>query len=420
MRGGMVVTGPKPVDPMLDAVYYPYFSPTPGWLRRASLCWNTVHRLRTRDAPEDPEAIAELDAALGGVLADIGFEDAAEQSDRYAISDEFLNWLDADIERWRGAARVAAEHNALIGLYASKFPGGALIEELSNRGVAEVRSEPGTVRMPDWEAETFGWEAAAEVPTPGSPEDRYSSLKLRASRHRFEGRSSEADDLERHAETLRREHLVTVDTPKYLIRLPEGIASHYVALVARQVAEQSNLDLVADQRQSTNVVTHSYRTLGGEVAESVLQLHMPKDIDSVDPARLREVRDELGPRRRSFRAELDAFAERLVRDIESERDADRAVRDVVDRAEAEIRRVDAAYKKARLDVVGAPVGLTFAPPAIATVLASLLGVGVLGPLGIGAVVGLAARSALASHRAGRADRDASPWSYVLEAGARLE
>jgi hypothetical protein len=163
-----------------------------------------------------------------------------------------------------------------------------------------------------------------------------------------------------------------------------------------------------------------YRTLGGEVAESVLQLHMPKDIDSVDPARLREVRDELGPRRRSFRAELDAFAERLVRDIESERDADRAVRDVVDRAEAEIRRVDAAYKKARLDVVGAPVGLTFAPPAIATVLASLLGVGVLGPLGIGAVVGLAARSALASHRAGRADRDASPWSYVLEAGARLE
>jgi hypothetical protein len=138
------------------------------------LCWNTVHRLRTRDAPEDPESIAELDEALGGVLAEMSFEymsEVANADNAHHRRGEFLDWVDADIERWQAATRHAAENNALVGLYSTKFPVGNLVAKLQDRSVAEVRSEPSSISMPDWEAATYGFEQARMVPLPGSPEN---------------------------------------------------------------------------------------------------------------------------------------------------------------------------------------------------------------------------------------------------------
>jgi hypothetical protein len=404
---------------MLDAVYYPYFSPGPEWLRRASLCWNTVHRLRTRDAPEDPESITELDEALGGVLAEMSFEDMAEDANARHRLDEFLDWVDADIEKWQVATRHAAENNALVGLYRTKFLVGDLVLKLEERGVAEVHSEPSSISMPDWEAATYGFEQMKMAPLPGSPEELYESLRQRAWQSRHDGRSSEADVHEQQAEKLLRDHLVEVPSSKSIVWLPEGIAAHYVSLTARDVAESSGFDLVADQRESTEVVTHEYRSMHGRIAQAVLELHMPNDIDSVEPARLREVRDELAPRRRRFSSEIASFAENIVPRLESERDVERAISDVVALAEDQIRAVDIAYKKARLDSVNTSIGISFAPPAIATLLASLLGVAVIAPAGIAVAVGFAARGIVAGRRKAGADRGASPWSYVLEVEARL-
>jgi hypothetical protein len=210
-----------------------------------------------------------------------------------------------------------------------------------------------------------------------------------------------------------------VPSSKSIVWLPEGIAAHYVSLTARDVAESSGFDLVADERQSTEVVTHAYRSMHGRIAQAVLELHIPNDIDSVEPARLREVRDELAPRRRRFSSEVASFAEKIVPRLESERDVERAISDVVELAEDQIRAVDIAYKKARLDTANTSIGISFAPPAIGTLLASLLGVAVIAPAGIAVAVGVAARGIVAGRRKAGADRDASPWSYVLEVEARL-
>src|SRR4051794_17965516 len=163
---------------MLDAIYYPYFYPPEVWLRRAALCWNTVYRLRTPDALPDSAEIAELDAALGGVLGDLDFHSVYRD-----VIQEFLDWLDANLERWQRMPRTPDERSPLVGLLPSKFPGGELIDELVNRQVASVETHESERLIPKWELEE--WESrfleaparAYGPPRRGSAQYRYEELQ---------------------------------------------------------------------------------------------------------------------------------------------------------------------------------------------------------------------------------------------------
>jgi hypothetical protein len=60
-------------------------------------------------------------------------------------------------------------------------------------------------------------------------------------------------------------------------------------------------------------------------------------------------------------------------------------------------------------------GLAFTPPAVASLVASTLSVGVLAPArGVATTVGFAAAKALHEHALARDERAESGWSYALD------
>lgn len=433
---------------MLDAIYYPYFQPPASWLRRAALCWNTVYRFRPHDAPPDSEDLVALDSELGGVL------DSIRDFSGVDVGDELLDWVDANLSRWRTAPHAAASPgDPLAGLWRSKFPSGGLIDALAERGLAVINHEPTLHEMAEWEVpewksrhrETL-MEAVDvehkdpdepdgilrlsfpfEAPHPGSPQYRHAVLKAKSWNAWRRGDKLTSRQLEAEADALRERHLVNVRDTVSVVMLPEELAEHYLALVAREFAARRGAVPVAARAQYIDVVTHAYRSVHGRVAEGLLNLYLPQDIDDLEPARLREVRDELAHRRRYFHAEIDGLIGQLVPDTprgdsgEQASDRDRlarnvaaAERDLIALGHEQVQAVQAAYRKARLEAAVVPMGLTLTPPAVFAALGSALGIGLLGPLGVGAAVGVALQAVRLGRGAADAHRASSAWSYVLD------
>jgi hypothetical protein len=87
--------------------------------------------------------------------------------------------------------------------------------------------------------------------------------------------------------------------------------------------------------------------------------------------------------------------------------------ELIRRAKARVDEMKKAYRASRIEVTSQALGISFAPPAFVSLLASALGVGLLAPASPAAAVGVAATKMYYEHRSARTQGDPG-WSYVLE------
>jgi hypothetical protein len=75
---------------MNTVLYYPHLFPPMDWVRVAALCWDEVHTLRPAGSPAIPDELAELDAALGGILRTDNVSDTRTDPEFLGM---FKEWL---------------------------------------------------------------------------------------------------------------------------------------------------------------------------------------------------------------------------------------------------------------------------------------------------------------------------------------
>jgi hypothetical protein len=78
-----------------------------------------------------------------------------------------------------------------------------------------------------------------------------------------------------------------------------------------------------------------------------------------------------------------------------------------------------AYKRVKLNTLIASFGVSLAPPALATSIASALGIGLFAPAGIAAVLSVFSAKALLDWEKGRSVLKKTPWSYVLDVARKI-
>jgi hypothetical protein len=93
---------------------------------------------------------------------------------------------------------------------------------------------------------------------------------------------------------------------------------------------------------------------------------------------------------------------------------------LVELASERVEQTKRAYRNARFGLSTQALGVSLTPPALVTAAASALHIGLLGPIGLSAALSLFAAGKVIEWRQARADRDRSPWSYVLDLSRRLD
>jgi hypothetical protein len=415
---------------MNTVVYYPYITPRLEWLKLAALCWDKVYRLVPPYGwPDDPEALIELDQSLGSLL---GTVDVAEYAG--SIQDQFWTYIDAREEKFKEvqwSPDTFKERDTIFNLYESKFPGGEFVKELHSRGLARVETEIKEVQIAEWEVGYY--QVAEEVyepedPLPGSAHEQYNRLQEEAWRIRSEAyglglASARADALQRQAnalenkaEEIRRQNLITYsfqDWDNPVISLPKDVALHYLSLCASQAAEDKRRDLVADGMKYTDAVFHDY-AVRGEVGTAILRAYLPENFSDLEPERIKDFREEFSAQRTAYQSEIQSHVGRLA-EITSEGELESKKADIVELAKQRVDDVQRTYRRANQRMVLKTLGMSLTPPALATFIGSALGIGIFAPAGIVAAVSLFGAGLLLDRDEAKAERDKSPWSYVLDA-----
>lgn len=344
---------------MNTVVYYPYVDPTPEWLRLAALCWDKVFVLTGPHVPHDP-AIAELDAALGDVI-DRRFS-VAEIADA-SLVDRFKTWVLAHEAQLQAGAFTSQTRQTLFAIHPSKFESGPAQEAfgfLASRGLAEI------------------------------------------------------GDLDEDSGELARAFRESVGPES--VFMAADVALHYLSLCAAKVASSANSDLVADGDRFANTVMYDYRALRGDVATSVLEAHVPKGFESMEPQRIAEFRQAFSAQRLKFNREVQAIC-REFGDVASEGELQQVKDRIVAIANERIAEVRQTYERGRLEIVTKSLSISLAPPALVSTLASVLDVGIFAPGAIAGALSLIAAKTLADTAQARMERKKSPWSYALDSAS---
>ncbi|GHO97418.1 hypothetical protein KSF_112910 [Reticulibacter mediterranei] len=434
---------------MNTVVYYPHIYPTTEWLKIAALCWDKVYRLRPHGWRHDPQTIQNLNNALGGLLVDIDLEKAADLE----VQRQFEQWIDARGEKLKTGAlhsearslsqalreanpiivsgelarssEASVEHKAVDSMFTT-IHGGKMgmqrgfLDLLRKHNLAWTETHAIKAQIPDWEEETYlhnkmPIEAPFEVsrPKPGSAHEAYAELREQAWKKKVAGDSRGAEMFEKKAEQIWQQHLITVEETQSIIHLPKDIALYYLSLCASKAALEAKRDLVADGEQFTDIVFHDFRTIQGEVAASVLQAYLPKNFLTMEQERLAEFRTEFATQRFKYEKEIQALVNEFA-DVASEGQLDVLKERVIDIAKERIEETKKVYTRAKVEMVISTFGLSLTPPALAASLASLLGMGIFAPVGIGAALSLFAAKSLLDWKKATSEKLKSPWSYVLD------
>jgi hypothetical protein len=455
---------------MNTAVYYPQFYPPGAWLRLGALLWDRIYTMHLEGStPPAPENLIELSEALGNVwtiaypwdeeFASIPvktkvFVEGPERWDKVlkvnvrprrrewvieprkvtvtdvARSDEteqqFRRWLDLRSKRLRQQMTASSDDYGILSemtaIRGDKFwKQGPVLQLLEDRGLLQQQHRSEDIELSTWELQEreyleMEFEALPMevVPESGSDHERYVQLRRQASDKRISGDGQVAEQLDEMAEQIRRRNLVAVSQDVTTYYLPKDVALYYLSLCAERLAQLGRRDVVTNQRQFADPLLESDEQLRGEVAAAVLQAYVPKDLATIEPARIADCRAQLSADRLKFQAEV----QRLVRDFAGEAasvDTYEMVKaQLVEMASDRIEQTKRTYRKARLDVTAQALNLSLTPPALATAAASALHIGLLAPAGIAATLSLFTASKVIEWRNARSDRDSSPWSYVLD------
>ena len=198
-----------------------------------------------------------------------------------------------------------------------------------------------------------------------------------------------------------------------IVYLPRDIALYFLALVGARVALAGDRDLATDHEIFTDVVFHDVRTTRGSVAMATMAAYLPEGFERLSPSRLADLRADLA----SSRLRYQAVVQQLVQEfsvISSEGELKRSERGIIEVAHERVQETQRAYRRASLQMVTDTFGITLTPPAVITSVASALGMGIFAPAGIAAAVSLFGARTLLKRSDARAEREKSPWSYVLE------
>jgi hypothetical protein len=362
---------------MNTAIYYPYLYPPAKWLRVAALCWDTVYSLEPSDAPPRPQMVAEFDRALGGFLETLPFSRAIE--DRQVL-EIFGAWVEEHVNDFRKQPFVEESDGLLrdVGhLYASKLGGvdAPMVKRLCELRLARVESKRTTIQRPEWAS----WaEEPPMLPEEGSPEWNYEQLRSKV---------WTTDDVRKKqkflaaADAFLKKHSVPVDQTMPMLLVPRELGLHYLALCSSYVAEQARCDLATETTKFIDVVVSgSKEAVVAEVAQAVIEARVPANIEEVDPARLRELREALRHERHRFQGEVESLVKELEA-IASEGQMAKLRNDALELARARAEATERAHKSARLEIAVETMGVSLAPPALLVTTASLLGTGLFAPLG---------------------------------------
>jgi hypothetical protein len=198
------------------------------------------------------------------------------------------------------------------------------------------------------------------------------------------------------------------------IDLRRDVALGYVAICASECAESGGGDLAADGAIFTEPVLYSRQALRGDVAHAVLEANLPANVGGLDIAQIGEIRSEMRASRLEYHAEITALVEQLTKGVSSEANFSKVRNDIVEIATQRVEETRRTYSRAKVDVAVKALTVSLAPPALATWLASSLGIAIFAPAGLAAGLALLGKKLLSDLQAAKEQRASSPWSYVLE------
>jgi hypothetical protein len=355
-------------------VYYPHIWPRPEWLRLGALCWDRIVLLGVslHGPSSKPDDIRELDDTLGGIL---DTSTTVTQFVDAELTDRFKRWVEprADVLR----AQLSDDPQTMFGVYDEKFISPAPGEEdirdwLVAQGLARIE-EPQN-------REEYGFD----------PEEGWFMSEVGAS-------------------------MFVSDTVVYL---PKDIALHYLSLVAAKAAASNNRDLATDEAVFTDVVFDDVRGVRGSVASSTMEAFLPAGFDRIEPERLADIRTKLAAGRLEYQAEIQSTVEKFA-SVSSEAELDAVSKSIHEIAQARVEETRQTYRRSKLDLATQTFSVTLTPPALATSIASVLGIGIFAPAWIAAALGIFGARALLGLSRSRAERAKSPWSYVLDVGGAV-
>ncbi len=330
-------------------VVYPYIVPDTRWLKLAALCWDTVYRLTSREAPPDPQEIQDLNGALGRFL------EALYPEDFSAVGTDFKKWL--VYGKGKHAPPAISRHpDDYFAMFTDKLPvNKSIMRFLVNNDLIRPRRR-------------------------GSP-----------------------------ASVLRR-GLGALGLGDTLVR--EDIALHYLSLVASKMAEKRKADLFAETSEFTDAVFYTSRVARSDVATAILTAHLPEDLPALALERIAELRSELATGRLKFQKDVQSLVDEYSA-VASEGELEKVRGTIIAIAKERIEQTRRAYRLTKLSTVVKTIGVSLAPPALLTTVASALGIGLFTPASIGAALALFGAQTLSELKKAKLEKEKAAWSYVL-------
>lgn len=190
-----------------------------------------------------------------------------------------------------------------------------------------------------------------------------------------------------------------------------------ITLLTNQMAADTAItlrrDLATDIDFFAKALVESDSSFGSDVATRVLQAYFPANLSNLDPERIRDCRNQLSEKRLAYQQAIQSLCDDYAK-VASEGELGRLRSRAVDLAKERIQHTQAAYRNAKIELVVGSFGLSLAPPALASVLASALSTGIWLPGAVASAVSLFASKALLGRAKSKREYDASPWSYVLD------
>ncbi|MEJ7677206.1 MAG: hypothetical protein WKG06_04900 [Segetibacter sp.] len=200
-----------------------------------------------------------------------------------------------------------------------------------------------------------------------------------------------------------------------MIYMPKDIALHFLSLCASKAANIGNRDLIADGDEFTDVVFYNYRALRGDVTTAILQAYLPENFHSLDIQVINEFRTDFAAQRLKFEKEIQSVCKELG-DVASEGELANVKERIVELAKDRVEEVKKTYRRSKIEMIVKAFGVSIAPPAILTSVASALSIGIFAPAAIVSAISILVATKLIELDKAKSDKDKSPWSYVLDSG----
>ena len=393
---------------MDKVVCYPYIAPNLHWLRMAALCWDHVYRMTSATAPEDPPELVALTEELGGFVRDV-------------LPEQFqVRVTDETVREWVKAPRVSSDAPEMFRLFRDKMPP-QLLAVLMDHGLAA--REMHEIKAPWWMEEFYQTRTGEYVvssfrdwrPSTGSAaaaKAKYDGYRREAQARAETGDTKGAAEFGEKADRLYAKQMRTLSVSGTTILVRRDVAMNYMAAAAAKAAVSLNADLFGEDRRSADIAM-DVRSARAHVAVTTLDAYVPTTLQTLNPRRLAELRNEMALQRARFQNAVHTLIGEFAT-ISSDGDLKSFETRLIDAARERVDATHRAYRRAKLQAVVASFGVGLTPAALAQGVASLLGVGIFAPAAIAASLAAFTAKTLLDVDKARADYDATAWSYVLK------